>query len=698
MSGNIPSIIGGPITSPCSHGETRRSKFKESDEAKGEMTIERYLYATDPYRASSHPNPLPYPVHGVEVPDDELPLPEQKAEILDLLAAHGFTAAPEILLENITKPGYSLPGDITIKTLGVFYHTTSLNTLGNFSSATTSIRKYLISREFPNIHVDIAHADLCFKPSLFPISPTDPATAIYERIKDELLSLLKDNLGSSWRLFSLFRVGRTEKTALPTIVVFVPPMKMHDWAGLQRAMRNVIGQHCPDYISLNSEFLPGTLPGYAESSHLDNDQPGISQLDTISDECKMEMGFSVSIRGEPRGGTAGGFVMLKQNGVTWKGIITNHHVATPLETAPSKTVAEANVFGFSPPEDGDAAVELQFFAGEDVAATKQHIDMRVRNLEQLFSEYTNRQGRLTLDKAQPSAFSHLQTAILDTQTSLEKTRRIQLFVAEMPLRLGEVLLSSGNLLYRNKIHDWAFVELSNADDDAGSDSDSYTTAAAQFQPNYMPPVPPNHHPTQYGFELDLGPKSLRWPLVAFGQLCTGKYYLKQGRSTGVTGGVCNGVLAVCNWAHSAGGGTGGHCVLYDEVGNHINCSDPQSPDTRTCTTEEYVILSKSRCAGDDYDYSQSSFCEPGDHGSFIIGADGSVCGLLYGTATALCSGGGGVRGGNVGGSGFFYAGAGLAMCFSNVVASVELRTRATDSEGNPVGAPAILELPTDVNT
>ncbi|OAX79184.1 hypothetical protein ACJ72_06498 [Emergomyces africanus] len=680
MTANIVPGISEATAKPSSPEETRRM-LKESDQAKGEMTIERYLYVTDPYRASSHPNPLPFPVHCEEEPD--LLPPDQQADILDLLAAHGFTGVPEILLENITKLGYSPAGNIAVKTLRILYNA-SPSTLGDFSSAATSIRENFVSRGLQDIHVDIVHRDLSYKPSLFPISPTDPTTAIYERIKPELLEILKGSLGSSWKLMSLFQVGRTQETALPTVIILVQPMKTHDWAGLQRAMRTILDKHGSDYISLCCEFLPGSFPEYeyTETSYQHTGETGISQLGTISDECKVEMGFS--------------------NSATWKGILTNHHVATPLAKTPSSSriAALANTFGFSPPEDDGTAVELQLFAGGDVEATKQHIDMRVHNLEELFSDYTNRQDRLTLNKAQPSAFSHLQTAILDTQTSLEKALRIQSFIEDMPLRVGDVLLSSGNLLYRDKIHDWAFVELSNsngtitaADASSDSDPDSASVSVAQFQPNYMPPVPPNHSPTQYGFEFDLGPPSLRWPLATFGKLQPGKYYIKQGRSTGVTGGVCNGVLAVCNWSLRSGGDGDcdeegrGHRVLYDEFGNQANY-DPQNPNTATCTTtEEYVILSKGRCAGDYTTYTQSSFCEPGDDGSFIIGSDGSVCGLLYGTVATLCSGG------VAAGRGFFYPGAGLATCFSNIIESLELRTRATDSEGNPVGAPAVFELP-----
>jgi hypothetical protein len=39
-----------------------------------------------------------------------------------------------------------------------------------------------------------------------------------------------------------------------------------------------------------------------------------------------------------------------------------------------------------------------------------------------------------------------------------------------------------------------------------------------------------------------------YPLLEFGPLIPGKWYCKTGRTSDITGGTCNGVLAYCNWS------------------------------------------------------------------------------------------------------------------------------------------------------
>ena len=102
------------------------------------------------------------------------------------------------------------------------------------------------------------------------------------------------------------------------------------------------------------------------------------------------------------------------------------------------------------------------------------------------------------------------------------------------------------------------------------------------------------------------------PLTAFDPLEKGKYYIKLGRTTGVTSGLCNGALACCNW-------TGRNAVRYDHNGKEIE--DQQN------ISEEYVIVGKKNGK-------QTAFAEDGDSGSFFVpNVEGDVCGLLFGTTT-----------------------------------------------------------------
>ncbi|PGH10654.1 hypothetical protein AJ79_05368 [Helicocarpus griseus UAMH5409] len=605
----LPPPTGGIETPPPSPGKKRRF-LRESDDAQGEMLIERYLYISDPYRASSSPNPLPYPLVGVPLPDQAM-LDQHKPEILKMLDEHGFKTQPRT------------NGDIPVKTLRITYFT-GVNTLGEFSSARTTIRRYLIAQGFNDVQVDIFHRDLCFQPFCFAISPTDPAVKVYEKVNVELLKLLKESLSSAWRLLSLFKVGQTEDKALPSIVVMVQPMILHDWTGLLAKMQDVISRVCPDRDRINIEFLPGTLAGVPEPESAGGAHLGVSQLDYISDECQVGMGFSVGISGEV-GGTAGGFVSFKQNGVTKKCIFTNHHVLIPLESAPSKMVRKANAFGFSPPKDGDEVVELQYLPERQIMSKGQPL--------------TSAASNITVYKA-----------------ALATRDRQRCFLDSMPLSLGKVLYSSGKLVYKNKIHDWALVELSDA------------AAAAQFRPNLASPIPPNEKPFKFGPEFSFETKTpAQPPLSSFGRLCRGQYYSKQGRSTHVTGGICNGVLAHCNWSER-------DRMRFDEFGTQIT--------VEAGSTEEFVIFTKQSCSES---YKQGDFCKPGDSGSFLVGDKGtSVCGLLYGCVTGFYG---------PDNDGTLYNHAGLAMCFSDIAESIKLRTTPMNSSGEPVGPPATLELP-----
>lgn len=137
---------------------------------------------------------------------------------------------------------------------------------------------------------------------------------------------------------------------------------------------------------------------------------------------------------------------------------------------------------------------------------------------------------------------------------------------------------SGKAVLGRRIMDWAFVGL--------------TEEAAErfFGPNKMFAVPDDQAPKKY--DSSLGPPIPEGtPLTEFGSLEKGKYYLKLGRSTGVTAGICNGALACCSW-------TGRNTRRYDHNGKPVDVSQE--------VTEEFVIVSKKRQRSE---YEQASFAE-----------------------------------------------------------------------------------------
>lgn len=280
-----------PPPSPCKRRQLRHSRITD-----GEMTVEQYLHAADPYRACSSPNPMPYPLRAP--PSQDQTLLKYRSEILEIFNSHGFTADAGLGLYDLTKPGYP-GGDQPVPTFRA-HASTQTATLGDFNLAKDSLVDFLSRHSYNHVHVEVVHILLCFQASLFPIKPTDPTVAVYECIKPELLSLVDSHLHSNWKVLGLFRVGQTEDEAVPTVTIFVEPGLVHHWSALERVLTDQIRRHCS--FQINVEFLPDTLG--EPNPHAE--PPGISQELVINAEGKLEMGFSIGLPGERGSGSSGG--------------------------------------------------------------------------------------------------------------------------------------------------------------------------------------------------------------------------------------------------------------------------------------------------------------------------------------------------------------------------------------------------------
>ncbi|KAK2807789.1 hypothetical protein FQN50_005332 [Emmonsiellopsis sp. PD_5] len=633
----------------------RRRFLRSSDDTNGEMTIETYLNRADPFRATSHPNPFPYPFQTDHLSDSDGILDHQQA-IRDILASKGFPAHPHIRLEKVTKMGYPA-GNIASNFLRIIFYDPSYQS-SDFKGARDDVKWFLIQHGFHDVHVEIVNLSLCFQPSMFPIPPGHEAVPIYEKAEEELLHLITTSLDSSWRMLGLFLVGQTEEKAAPTVVVFVCPVAFHDWSLLEAQMHGIITAHCPETAQNNLviEFMPGTIGEYTsrpsedttESSAVEKGRNGVSQLSVVSDDQKVGMGFSIGVRGDVGAGTAGGFVTLTQDGTTRTGILTNYHVVRPLEPTPSEAVARTDAHGSSLANvDG---VYIDFFASQDVDSTNQALDEARTLYEAKLEDYRVR--RKDQREMRGTHNPNIRKAMRKARRSCAVATRTGSFLEQMPLPLGRVVASSGKLLYEDKMHDWAFVEFAN------------TSLINAFQSNHLSELPSGHRPLDYGLQI---PETIsdELPFTSFGTLTKGDFYAKRGRSTGLIGGQSNGVLVNCNWQER-------DRLRYDENGKQVKAEAGH--------TKEHVIFTKNTLSKSA---TQKSFAEPGDSGSFIVSANSEVCGLLYGQLTSLT---GPLE------NGYPYIGAGLAMCMSDVLRSIELRTAPRDASGTQTGPGAVLGL------
>lgn len=141
-------------------------------------------------------------------------------------------------------------------------------------TAKDAVYDFLLLHNIHDVHVEIVHYDLCFQPSLFAIEPIHLAVGIYECAKSKLVEHLDTNLSASWRVLCLFNVGRTEETAIPTVVVMVDPGIIFDFASLRQSITRFLRAA----TAIDVEFLPGgtsTLDPQPSGEQTKEDDPGV---------------------------------------------------------------------------------------------------------------------------------------------------------------------------------------------------------------------------------------------------------------------------------------------------------------------------------------------------------------------------------------------------------------------------------------
>lgn len=175
-----------PLTAPDSPRKRRRQP-RESEDTDGEMTIEAYLYKSDPFRSTTVPDPWPYPVHDEQAPDQlRNAILRHHDQLRDIVISHWFPPTFETSVVLITKPGYP-DGLRPLQLVRIAFHGGVRGSFGHLKDAIANLlnRKYSF-----RVHVEIVNVVAVFQPSIFPIKPNDPAVRVYNAIEGELLDML----------------------------------------------------------------------------------------------------------------------------------------------------------------------------------------------------------------------------------------------------------------------------------------------------------------------------------------------------------------------------------------------------------------------------------------------------------------------------------------------------------------------------
>ncbi|KGO73685.1 hypothetical protein PITC_031150 [Penicillium italicum] len=548
----------------------RRRLLRESDDNEGDMEIEHYVHRTDPFRSISFPNPDLMALNVTFMAAEEDPTQHIDSEIYKILHQHGVPDKSLFQVLNATIPGASFP----LLRVVVAGHASAIVPLEFIKDdLTTLLQKHALSQ----VQVEVVNGDHFYVPTLFPIHSTAELAIAFHHHKDEIVRVLDETLGNKWQLVCPFNVGKDSQSARPALVIGVLPSTKANWYQLQAHLKHRLTSRIPPVFT-DIEFLPGKLS-------LLGDDDAVSFRDRVKGPRDIQMGYSIGIRGDNNAGTLGGFVEVTYDGKTHRGLLTNYHVVRP--SRPHDYLDTIDRQGISPlsPVPLQEVITVESLARIDRDYTLTAFDNQLQALERQKSQVADSIRERQLIGDAPRASSQQQLEAIETwKRNLIATRPV---IQAMPQVLGDVHSASGRLVHGGRVIDWAFVEL--------------TPDAEErfFRANRMPEVPRNQRPRSSPSGPDPALVAAGTRLDEFSSLQEDTYYVKQGRSTEVTGGVCNGVLPVCKWM-----------TLYN--------IDGKSVDRKDLHTDEFAILGV-----------QDRFIESGDSGSFVVDSTGAVAGLVF---------------------------------------------------------------------
>ncbi len=679
---------GAPETPPTSPqrdltgSPNKRRRFLQlTDNNEGEMSIEAFIYRSDDYRSSTMRVPLPLPLY----------LEKPRAPISDLLNADSkfrekifaqldlhfvYPHVVEFALQS--KPGY--PGQGGQEVLALHIQVDMPDDAGRreWSQAKRAVQSLLEDYGLTDAEVEIWDPTRCYEPILLHIHPNDPAVALYESVRLEIVLHVNKELGRSWNSMCLYRVRANRKINSTThdIVITVDALTYHDWAALRAAVLRIL-----DSVSSTREQPIGVhiIPGITDfasppDASKDQEMPGRSFFENPVFEKNPGIGASIGVEGSLGGGTLGGYMTLSIAGQTHRGFLTNSHVVAPPKGASAELKKRYDVCGVSLDDDplDPVRTKVHWMTIKDIDATKDAIKRRRESLHN-----TAKDLKATIAEYEEIGRDHRAQdrrlgAIGERLDSIDSATRI---CSSMPRAMGTVLFSSGRALSAKPyILDTAFVKVPEADSAMWNhclDSNKLpkSTAAGLFKK-----LPGDYcHGTDGKEDVYLEPSAI----TGIGRLIKGKWYFKIGRTTDITTGICHGTEAYVN--------LGGMRTKYDNLGRREEYED-------VGFTTEYVILGSQTKA----DEGAHPFSDSGDSGSFVIDHNGQVVAKLFGFIKGHCGPSPSVdydakRGGNIG---TYYASTtGLVTPMGRIVKNIELMTAPKNpTTGQRTGPGAVLDI------
>lgn len=489
----------------------------------------------------------------------------------------------------VSKLGY--PGGET-QTLTLIIHMNQVTpSTASWANARDELRTMLIAQGLEGMQIEIFDRKRAFMPWLLPLKPDNSAVRTYEVKRKYLLPVIKESMKDDWVAMSLFKLGSRSDPIKPALIVLVRPGAFRDWSEITRKLRMIWSD-----AEISIEFLPGYI------SHLG----GISLHSRLTRH--PQIGSSIGEHKEIGAGTLGGHVILEKDGIKHYGMLTNHHVVKPLSAA-QDTIQDLDRYGYGSTHPHFETL-MQYPALEDHQASVAKIEALVSEQKQLVKEIQETLERFEMKGQEPPERQLARLTM--TEKGLKELREQKELIDKLPIILGKVLYSSGQAISPQKsILDWAFIE-------------TYDVKNFSRQSNKLPNANVSGLVGKlsdfFGLPGPMYTADDDHPLHAryFATMEKGNWYFKNGRSSGITAGMCHGTeIEVARQGQ----------VRWNKRGEQITLGRN--------STSELVIFGKPR-VGYEEDVEleiAETFSTEEDSGSFVFNAYGEVAGLLYGTFT-----------------------------------------------------------------
>lgn len=454
-------------------------------------------------------------------------------------------------------------------------------------------------------------------------------------MREELLACVHHHLGYQWSMLSLYNVGRNANVAKPKIVLMVKPLVEHDWNLLSSRLQGVVAKEQTVGPRLEIEIMPGQCGDVPQATMTAGSQSGQSFYTDL--ETHPRQGSSIGVRGLVGGGTLGGWFLMRSPRNTHHGFLTNSHVVKPPdETTTEIARMEFDAYGlaYNAKDSDPGRTWLHYLAVKDVNTTKEvalknkeRFDRSIKDVEEQEAERevagSSTAQKRSVAQTRIAYFKEERTKASERLSTLEK----------MPRLLGRTIVASGRRLDPElKTLDYAFVETSRVGNLALPKQSDFESK--------------NQMPSDLGIDRAFGvlPKA-----PGFANIHPGHWYWKIGRTTGLTGGICNGVDA---WIPA-----GVQSTQFDEQGRVIQI---RRAGQRLELDEEgklvYGVDGKPKHMKDKHDiyYSsewvivngsinplsfteQNAFSYDGDSGSLVLDVDSNIAGLMWGSMQGWCA-------------------------------------------------------------